>query len=108
MSERREIAERLAQFIRDNNLANPFGGDVENSKDKRHYAVLFSVPAILDGIIRVYSPKFIAINCQGRLCNHDAVYDSEANATEFMRLAFVASKFDAAYAVPVKPEKIKS
>jgi hypothetical protein len=105
MSERSEIAGRLAQFICDNNLANPFGGDVEQSKDKRFYGVLFSVPRILDGYLRVYSPKYILIQCQGRLCQNDAVYESEADAMKFMKLAFVDHDTNAAYSVPTKPPK---
>jgi hypothetical protein len=107
MSERSEIAERFAQFICDNNLANPFGGDVDQSGDKRYYGVLFSVPRILDGFLRVYSPKYILIECQGRLCTQNAVYSSEADAMQFMKLAFVDHNMEAAYNVPTKPPKEK-
>ena len=105
MSERSEIAGRLAQFICDNNLANPFGGDVEQSQDKRYYGVLFSVPRLLDGFLRVYSPKYILIQCQGPLCQNDAVYLSEADALQFMKLAFVDHDLEAAYNIPTKPPK---
>lgn len=108
MSERSEIAGRFAQFICDNNLANPFGGDVEQSRDKRYYSVAFSVPAILDGCLCVYSPKYILIQCQGRLCQNNAVYTSEADAMRFMQLAFVYHDMGAAYAVPTKPPKEKT
>lgn len=107
MSERSDIAARFAAFIGDNDLANPFGGDVEQSSDKRYYGVAFSVPAILDGFLRVYSPKYILIECQGRLCQQNAVYTSEADAMLFMKLAFADHNMEAAYAVPTKPPKEK-
>lgn len=107
MSDRSEIAHRFAEFICTNNLANPFGGDVDQSNDKRYYGVLFSVPRILDGFLRVYSPKYILIECQGRLCTQNAVYESEASAMEFMKLAFVDRNMEAAYNVPTKPTKEK-
>jgi hypothetical protein len=107
MSERSDIATRIANFICENNLANPFGGDVEQSKDKRYYGVLFSVPRLLDGFVRVYSPKYILIETQGRLVPQNAVYESEENALKFMRLAYVEHNTEAAYAVPTKAPKEK-
>lgn len=104
-SERQLIAQRIATFIIENRLANPFGGDVHQSTDKkgRPYTVLFSVPRVLDGLVTVYGPKFILINTQGGLSLGDgSVFESEADALKFMRLAFVDLKRDEAADVPTK------
>jgi len=108
-SERREIAERIAAFIRDNELANPFGGDVDQSSDKRHYGVLMSIPRLLDGQVRVYSPKFIFIGLAGPLSNHGSqfVYDSEQRALDFLRLYLVEHKIEEAMAIPQRPQRSK-
>ncbi len=102
MSPRAQVAENIAAFIRDNDLDSPFGGDV--TKDKRYYAVLLSRPRILDGLIRVYSPKFILIQLQGPLAqgSYQAVYTSEEDAINFLRLFCVECDQDEALAIPTK------
>lgn len=107
-SERRLLAERIAKLINDNHLNRPFGGDVEQSQDKgRPYNILFSVPRLLDGLVRVYGPKFILVQMEGPLARgaSDMVFESEQNALDFLRLAFVEHKQEAAYAIPVKARK---
>lgn len=108
-SERRPVAERIAAFILDNDLANPFGGDValKQSGKRKFYSVSFSRPAVLDGQIEVYSPKFILVQAQGRLAQagDQRVFESEENALRYLRLAFVEFKFDEALLVPTKPPK---
>jgi hypothetical protein len=108
-SERQQIAQRIATFIIENHLANPFGGEVDQSASKgRPYTVAFAVPRLLDGIVTVYGPKFILINMQGRLARRDgAVFESEQNAIQFLRLLLVEHKEDAALAVPAKPPKAR-
>lgn len=107
-SERRLLADRIAKFIIDNRLNNPFGGDVDQSSEKgRPYSILFSVPRLLDGLVRVYGPKFILVQMQGPLVHGatDMVFESEQNALDFLRLAFVEHNQEAAYAIPVKARK---
>jgi hypothetical protein len=104
MSERSQIAEQIAQFIRDNNLTNPFGGDV--SKMDRYYSVLFSRPATLDGLVRVYSPSFILIEFSGKYGREQRVYVGSENAIQYIKLRFVDFDETAANAIPTKPRKV--
>jgi len=108
MSTRQELAQRIADFIRDNRLTTPYGGDV--NKAGNHYSVLFADVAagtgVLDGVVNVYGPKFIQISymTQYRALPHRAnpVFESEANAIDFLNKAFVIRDFDAALAIPTK------
>ena len=104
MSVRQELAERIADFVNDNNLNSPYGGDV--SRDNKFYSILFAYPRTLDGVIHVYSPKFIQVKYQTgyrALPRVDSrVFTSEKDALDFMRLAFVEFNFDAALDIPVK------
>ena len=81
-SDRRLLAERIAAFINDNRLNSPFGGEVDQSGDKRSYDILFSIPRLLDGLVRVYGLKFILIQTQGPLARGtgERVFTSEQNA----------------------------
>lgn len=101
-SPRQQLAQRIADFIVANQLANPFGGDVY--QNQRHYGVLMSIPRVLDGEIRVYGPKFIQVRLQGPMASigSDFVYESEQNALDFLRLYLVEHNRDAALAVPTK------
>ena len=107
-SERQQIAQRIAQFILDNDLANPFGGDVDQTTGKgRPYSVLMSVPRYLDGQVLVYGPKFILINMDGPLARHGTgfVYESEQHALDFLRLMLVEHDSEKALAIPTKAAK---
>ena len=110
MSERADLAERFAAFVRSAKLTNPFGGDVNRSEDKKYYAVLFSYPRLLDGLARIYGPKFILLEMQGPMVhgNDRFIFDSMDNALAFMRLAFVDHNWDAALEVPTKPVSPKA
>lgn len=95
MSERNDACQQIATAIIENNLANPFGGDVEQSGDRRAYYTAFSVPAILDGTVKLYSPKFILVQCQGRLApggSYEAVFTSVENAIEAILCICVVGK----------------
>jgi len=107
MSARSDTAQRIADFINDNDLAQVFGGEVSQSGDKRYYSILCSLPRILDGFIRVYSEKFILIQLAGPLAHgeYSAVYTSEADAVAFLQALLVDHDEDAAYAIPTKPTK---
>ena len=104
MSARAETAQRIADFINENDLANPFGGEVSQSKDKRSYNILCSIPRILDGLISVYSERFILIRLQGPLARGDysAVYTSEEDAFAFLRAALIDRDWEVAEEIPTK------
>jgi len=105
-SPREEIANRIAAFIRQENLCNPYGGDVTLSADRRSRSVAFSKPANLDGHVDIYSPNFILISYRTRyhgLPHTDRrIFATEKDAVEFLRLAFVEYKFDEALDIPTK------
>ena len=107
MSERSELAQRLADICSRHGMNNPLGCDVNQSGDKKYYDFMFSYPATLDGYVRVYSPKYILIQAQGRLAQLSGVYDSEENAARVLTLIAEYRPSDA-YAVPTKPAKVKA
>jgi hypothetical protein len=101
MSERSDLAGRLATIIVEGRMCNPFGGEVTRSADKRSYQVLFAKPRVLDGLVTVYSAKFILIQTDGPMAQLNAVYESEEAATAVLR-ALVACEVSKAYAVPTR------
>jgi hypothetical protein len=104
MSARQELAQRIADFIVNNRLTVPYGGDV--IKSGNHYTVLFSKAATLDGVVNVYGPKFIQVTYQTAYRamprTGKPVFESEASAVDFLDKAFVHHNFDAALAIPTK------
>ncbi len=105
MSERKDIAYRIAEKIIDWKLTNPFGGDVTQSSDRKGkpYRIAFSYPRLLDGMVSVYGPRFIQVQTMGPLGrDRGGVFTSETDALEFIRLAFVALDEEAADAIPRK------
>ena len=104
MSERSDIAERLAQIVRDNRMCSPFGGDVNRSRDGRSYGFAFSRPRTLDGCVEVYGPRFILIQMQGPGSpghGFNAVYGSEEHARSVLE-AVARHDNNAALEVPVR------
>jgi len=89
MSERSEIAQRIADFIIKNNLAQIFGGEVRQSNDKKYYSIGFSIARYVDGEVRVYGPKFILIKSVGPLSSGDKILTSEENAINYLKFQFV-------------------
>lgn len=104
MSERQQLAQRIADFISRNRLTVPYGGDV--SKAGRHYTVTFASPKTLDGVVNVYGDKFIQITYQTayrELPHRDnRVFESESDAVSFLNLAFVRGDYQAALAIPTR------
>jgi hypothetical protein len=105
MSARADLAQRIGEFVEENDL-NFFGDSPSQSEDKRYYGMLIGKPRILDGFIRVYSNKFILIQLQGPMASGDysGVYQSEADAMAFLE-ALAAYDMETAFAVPTKPRK---
>ena len=111
LSDRHKVSLRIAEIVHLMELdTGPIGGykGQETGKGKPH-VVLMSRPGTLDGVIRVFSSKFIQIKIQsgysalrsykGRIW--DNVYQSEKDAVTF--LTHVGEyEFGKALAVPTK------
>lgn len=100
LSPRAEVAHRIADFICEHRMTNPFGGDVE--KDGRRYEVLFSRPRTLDGLVHVYGPNFILVDSRGPGGDGKHVFESEANALAYLNARFVNFDREAANSIPRK------
>ena len=103
MSERSEVAEKIAAFIVTNHLCDVYGGSVELSSDKKYRSVGFSKPASLDGEVRIYGPHFIMVRWTARYLNIPPdgvrIFGSVGDALTFMDLAFLAHD-ESAMSVP--------
>lgn len=95
-SPRLEFAEKLSEFIKDNGLANPYGGDVARGTDRKnraYYGVGFSIPVHLDGNVSVYSHKYFVIKFRTRFKSLPAeatlLFKSQDDLLSFMKAAFV-------------------
>ena len=101
-SPRALLAQRIADFINEHELNSPFGGDVTvGGEGRRKYrAIPFSTPARLDGIVSVYSPRFIQIQSSGPNGDGQHVFESEGNALAYMKARWVDYDQEAADAVP--------
>jgi hypothetical protein len=104
-SDRQQLAQRFAEWLHAADMCSPYGGDVSLQRIGRpHYNVLFSKPAVLDGGLAVYSPKFIVIEwiTQFRAMPREGrrVFETELDARDFLQLAFVEHEFTLAMDVP--------
>ena len=99
-----DIAERIAAYIRQIRLDNPYGGNA--SKHGRSWDIGFSKPSVVDGTVRVFGPRFIQVKYKTRLRdlppNDSRVFLSEWDAKVFLELAFVDGKYEAALALKTK------
>jgi hypothetical protein len=102
MSARAEVAQRVADFITENNLAQVYGGDVVQGK--RYRSVGLSLARYLDGEVRIYGPAFIQVLLAGPVAHGEVrrVYATEDSALAFLRALLIDHDEDAAYAVPTK------
>jgi hypothetical protein len=105
MSARSEAAARFVEFVTQHGLDRVFGGDNGYGEGKKYRSILFDRPALLDGSIRVYNPKFILIDSGGPLGLGREAFDDVDNALAYLRAAFVERDLDAADKVPRKPAK---
>ncbi len=68
MSPRQQVAQNLAELCVFGDLNDAYGVSCEratDSKGKPHWLVLFCKARVLDGVIRVYSDRFILITWKG-------------------------------------------
>ena len=112
MSERKDAIHRIAEFVNEHNLTNPFGGYVcsrshtdSPTSGIKYYSVAFSMPRTLDGVVKLYGLRFILIDTQGPAGYSPKVFESVDHAIDFLKAAFVEFDRDAAETVPTKPEK---
>ena len=90
-SDRRTLADRIADMVRAKNLCTPHGGDVvriEDSKKRAIYEVAFAKPRNLDGKISIYSDHFLLVRYQTRYQNlppkGNIVFKSEKDLAAFI------------------------
>lgn len=94
MSERRDVAVKIAEWIMEKELAHPYGGDVVQHDGKgRPYVVAFSEPGNLDGVVSVYSPSYISVAWTTRygVVSREGhkVFLSLDDTVEFLKTAFI-------------------
>lgn len=112
MSKRRDIALRLALEIADLRMAVcRGGGKITKARDERSYDIMFTKPGRLEGLVRVYSPRFILILAAGEdappVVGWRAVYDNEEHASQLLQ-AVAKGDGEAALKIPTKPERAKA
>lgn len=105
MSERSELAQKIANFICENNLAQVFGGDVQKSLNGRGYTVAFSLPRTLDGCVTVYNINYILVQSEGPSGDGNQLFDCLENVLKYLEYRWI--KFDRVKAdsIPRKPSK---
>lgn len=93
LSLRGEVANNLADTCIFGALNDCYGVSCEkavDAKGKSHWSVLFCKARVLDGVIRVYSDRYILITWQGLgERNGKYVARSEADAKDFIIRHFV-------------------
>jgi hypothetical protein len=99
-----DIADRLARWITQHRLDNPYGGNA--SKSGRSWDIGFSKPGVVDGTVKVFGPQFVQVKYRTPLRdlpNQDSrVFLHERDAALFLQWAFVDRKFDDALALKTK------
>lgn len=99
---RRECAQQIADWVGENGLTQPVGGDVGHSVQNGvnvHY-VSFSKPRVLDGVVYLYGPEWIQVKSDGPMAAPWRVFASPEAAIEYMDKAFVQLDMEAAMQVP--------
>jgi hypothetical protein len=93
ISSRQQVALNLLDTCVFGALNDAYGASCErsvDSKGKSHWSVLFCKARVLDGVIRVYSDRFILITWQGLgTRNGKFIAKSEAEAKDFLVSQFV-------------------
>lgn len=91
MSPRESVAHELADTCFFGDLNQSYGVIVEKGETngKSHWSVTFAKAAILDGLIRVYSPAFIQVKWQGKMGKGSEVFRSVSTAKVFLQKTFI-------------------
>ena len=102
-SVRSDIIDRMMVKLDKWKLNSPF---LDSGESGRYRYILFSKPAVLDGEIKVFGPKFIQVKYQTGIRDlprgDSRVFSSERDALKFIEQAFVKFDADAALAVPAR------
>lgn len=61
MSVRSEIADGFAEYFHNVNLDDSYGVNVGKGDNNKCYEVTFCKARVLDGLVKVYGPKFIVV-----------------------------------------------
>ena len=102
MSARSELAESIGKTLCELGLNEVYGVMVGKSNEggKPHYSINFCQARITDGVVKVYSPKFILVKWQTgfRDMQHrgQQKFDSPEAALTFIKTSFVRGKKEAA------------
>lgn len=98
-SKREFLADQAEAFIAENGLAKVYGGQ-GLSKDNKFRYILFNTPRTLDGEIRIYNARFVAVKFQTAYRdlpkNGWYVFKSLDDAQKFIEVAFVRHEFEEA------------
>lgn len=120
ISDTKAIANQVADYVRENGMANPVGGEVtkeSNPRNQRYYRVDFSMPTTypdvladreisLDGSVQVYGPKFLRLNYKlgSRARTSAWVYDNLQNLLDALE-CLRKSRWDDVANIPTKPPR---
>lgn len=93
MSPREDVAQELFETIKFGGLDEVYGASKGRSADNKCWEVTFCKARVLDGVIRVYSPKFILVKWQTafRDMQHKGQekFTSVNDAKSFLQLSFI-------------------
>ena len=97
MSPREEATNKIYDACSEFDLFQVYGGDTGYSDDKKYRFILICRSCNLDGTIRVYSPKYIMVQCKTRYKNlpfgtFTKVFKSADETIAFLKAAFVDYK----------------
>jgi len=105
MSERAEIAKRIFDFLKENELAEVYADWFKDKKLRPNkkpvpiYVILFAKRCNLDASIEIYGKSFMKLDFQTRYLNmphkDTIVFKSEEKLIEFIKHAFIDFKDDA-------------
>jgi len=89
-SPRKELAEKICDFIVEHDLAQVFGGDIgrDFTHKSKPYTVCYSKRAVLDGVVTIYGNSFIQVKeagPQAKVPESGAVFKSEADFWDHMK-----------------------
>ena len=104
MSEREELMGRIVEFCGANGLNEVYG--IIEANVGKYRSLTICKARILDGEIKIYSPKFIQVKWQTAiraLPERDSkVFTSAEHTIAFLKAAFIDHDYKAAEEVPTK------
>ena len=98
MSARSELAEKIGKELIELGLNEVYGVMVGKSNEggKPHYSINFCQARYTDGVVKVYSPKFILVKWQTAFRDMpnrgQEKFDNEESAINFIKASFVRNQ----------------